>query len=167
MTMTCASANPHPQNKNTEESLERSQFMTEDIRYSMKLNDLETGMIVETANGTLLLVVKFPRHFMGSTVDRAISNECWVDLGHYNQDFSRLECIKEYDPVNRDIVAVYKPKDYIHYKKTLSDLLNKENLVKIFDVEYRKPMTLEEIEKELGCKVSIQSNQSDIQFRKR
>lgn len=131
--------------------------MTEDIRCSMKLNDLETGMVVETANGTLLLVVKFPKHFMGNTIDRAISNECWVDLGHYNQDFSRIESIKECDPVNRDIVAVYKPKDYIYYKKTLSDLLNKENLVKIFDVKYRKPMTLEEIEKELGYKVCIQS----------
>lgn len=133
--------------------------MTEDIRCAMKLNDLETGMVVETANGTLLLVVKFPGYFADNTVDRAISNDCWVDLGHYNQDFSRCDWVKKYDPVNRDIVAVYATKEYSYYKKTLSELLNKEHLVKIFDVEYRKPMTLEDIEKELGYKVRIQSNQ--------
>lgn len=131
--------------------------MKEDIKYAMKLKDLETGMVVETANGTLLLVVKFPGNFADFTIDRAISNECWVDLGHYNQDFSRYNWIKKYDPVNRDIVAVYSVGEYGYYKKTLSELLNKENLVKIFDVEYRKPMSLEEIEKELGYKVSIQN----------
>ena len=131
--------------------------MKEDIKYAMKLKDLETGMVVETANGTLLLVVKFPGHFADFTIDRAISNECWVDLGHYNQDFSRYDWIKKYDPVNRDIVAVYSVGEYGYYNKTLSELLHKENLVRIFDVEYRKPMSLEEIEKELGYKVSIQN----------
>lgn len=132
--------------------------MTEDIRYSMELIDLETGMIVETANGTLLLVVFFTGYFPESTIGRAISNDCWVNLGHYNQDFSRREWIKKYDPVNRDIIAVYKEKEYSYYNKTLSELLNKEHLIKIFDVNYRKPMTLEEIEKELGYKVKIQNN---------
>lgn len=133
--------------------------MVEDIRCEMKLKDLETGMVVETANGTLLLVVKFPGHFAECTIDRAISNDCWVNLGHYNQDFSRYECLKKYDPVNRDIIAVYMTKEHNYYKNTLSELLNKEHLVKIFDVEYRKPMTLEEIEKELGYKIIIKSNQ--------
>ena len=132
--------------------------MIEDIRYDMKLNDLETGMVVETANGTLLLVVMFPGYVIGNIVKRAISNDCWIDLGHYKQDFSRSEYAKKYDSVDRDIIAVYKVKEYIYYQKTLSDLLNKENLVKIFDVHYRKPMTLDEIEKELGYKVCIQSD---------
>ena len=133
--------------------------MVEDIRCEMKLKDLETGMVVETANGTLLLVVKFPGYFAECTIDRAISNDCWVDLGHYNQDFSRCEWVKKYDPVNRNIIAVYMTKEYSYYKKTLNELLNKEHLVKIFDVEYRKPMTLEEIEKELGYKIVIKNNQ--------
>ena len=133
--------------------------MAEDIKkYKMQLKDLETGMVVETANGTLLLVVKFPR-FAEYTIDRAISNDCWVNLGHYNQDFSRYEWLKKYDQVNRDIIAVYMIKEHNYYKNTLSELLNKEHLVKIFDVEYRKPMTLEEIEKELGYKIIIKSNQ--------
>ena len=132
--------------------------MVEDIKYEMKLKDLKTGMVVETANGTLLLVVKFPGCFAGYTIDRAISNDCWVNLGHYNQDFSRYECVKEYDPVNRDIIAVYMIKEHNYYKNTLSELWNKEHLVKIFDVEYRRPMTLEEIEKELGYKIIIKNN---------
>ena len=133
--------------------------MVEDIRCEMKLKDLETGMVVETANGTLLLVIKFPGYFAERTIDRAISNDCWVDLGHYNQDFSRCEWVKKYDPVNRNIIAVYMTKEYSYYKKTLNELLNKEHLVKIFDVEYRKPMTLEEIENELGYKIVIKNNQ--------
>lgn len=132
-------------------------MMKEDIGYKMKLKDLETGMVVETANGTLLLVVKFPGNFSNCTFNRAISNECWVDLEHYNQDFSRCDWIKKYDPVNRDIVAIYSEREYGYYKKNLSELLNKDNLVKIFDCNYRKPMSLEEIEKELGYKVSIQN----------
>lgn len=134
--------------------------MIEDIRCSMKLNDLRTGMIVETVNGTLLLVVIFPGtgYFADHTIGRGISNDCWVNLGHYNQDFTRRKWIKKYDPVNRDIIAVYMTKEYDLYKKSLSELLNKEELVKIFDAEYRKPMTLEEIERELGYKVCIQSD---------
>ena len=116
--------------------------MVEDIRCEMKLKDLETGMVVETANGTLLLVVKFPGYFAECTIDRAISNDCWVDLGHYNQDFSRYEWVKKYDPVNRDIIAVYMTKEHSYYKKTLSELLDKEV---IFVTETRGKILEDEI----------------------
>ena len=122
-------------------------------------NDLKPGMVVETANGTLLLVVSL--HYDGYDDLRAISDTCWVDLGHYNRDLARYDFLKQKDPVDRDIIRVYEFKGQHSCGHELKKLLDKDNLKLLFDNTIKKEMTLEEIEKELGYKISVVNRKTD------
>lgn len=104
----------------------------------MELKDLKNGNVVETKNGTLLLVVKFGFKDSSLTTDIAMSEECWINLGHYNKDLTRMASFKEIGDKGledkREIVAVYEPKRYGVYC-TLKEILDKNNLKKIWEYQ--------------------------------
>lgn len=99
-------------------------------------SDLKNGMIVETQKGTLLLV-------MNNTL---INNDNWVSLGHYYENLTRYEWMKDN---YRDIVKIYTTNE----KQCLGDMFKNKKL--IWERFNRKKITLEEIEEQLGYKVEI------------
>lgn len=118
----------------------------------MNKKDLKEGMVVETYNGTLLLVINY---YYDNTYSEMIfaNNNSWIKVGHYNNDLTRMDFIKKYDEnYNKSIKRVYRVKIN---KYNFENVFNKDNLVLLWERPEKKEMTIEEIEKELGYKIKI------------
>lgn len=99
-------------------------------------SDLETGMIVETETGALLLVLN----------GILVNDNSWLDLSHYNDDLTRYTWMCD---SYRDIVKVYET----NRSQTLDDMRKNKKL--IWDRNAYTEMTIEEVQKELGYKIKI------------
>ena len=108
----------------------------------MKLDDLKTGMIVETRNGSSHIVM---RDFIddgdvlaGLSFSDKISNT-WTSLSNYNEDMTNSRF------PHLDIMNVYASS--VYSADTQTRLLWERK-------EY-KEVTMKEIEEKFGCKVKI------------
>ena len=108
----------------------------------MKLDELKTGMIVETRNGSSHIVM---RDFIddgdvlsGLSFSDKISNT-WTSLSNYNQDMTNSRF------PHLDIMSVYASS--VYSADTPTRLLWERK-------EY-KEVTMKEIEEKFGCKVKI------------
>lgn len=103
--------------------------------YLEKVYYIEDGYVVETVNGNLYLKIG----------DRLIRESKFVSIDNYNE---KLENTLEEE---FNIIRIYKPINV----SSLEKILNQNYLELVEVIDNRKPMTLEEIEKELGFKVKI------------
>lgn len=114
----------------------------------MTLNDLKTGMIVETRNGNSYIVMRnfidYGDILAGLSCNNVISNT-WTSLLSYNQD------MKHSGVPYLDIVSVYA--SYPYSADTPTRLLWERN-------EYQE-VTMKEIEEKFGCKVKIVGNEEE------
>lgn len=111
------------------------QLLYTNKNYLEKVHYIEDGYVVETAEGDLYLKIG----------DRLIREGMYLRFENYNE---KLECpsIEEFN-----IIRIYKPTNV----SSLEKILNRNYLELVEVIDNRKPMTLEEIEKELGFKVKI------------
>lgn len=78
----------------------------------LELMDLQPGMVVETYDGTLLLVVDY--YIEQSYAKRCfVNHNSWIASSHYNHDLTRVNSVTRYDgEYNKNIQRVYKVKQY-------------------------------------------------------
>lgn len=108
--------------------------------------NLRAGMLVEIKSGALLLVVI--TDWEGSSF--LLDEDNWLSLDSYNND---LTIRRRYDSDTKDIVKVYSAD-----RGTLNDMKVSKKL--IWDRDYKRELTLDEIEEKLGYKVTIVSHAS-------
>ena len=103
-------------------------------------SDLEVGMFVKLRDGKVFLVLESYEELYLTSTSGYYSN-----LKNFNEDLTS----KNYR--GSDIVSIYLPKkaDYLSYH------LIGDNLELIWEREEVKELTMEDIEKIVGCKVKI------------
>lgn len=119
----------------------------------MTLNDLKTGMIVTWRNGEKATVLRdTPKFGILLNTDRNFLVRCsgdgWTTLSNYNDDFTN-KFVDIYDIVKVEVPR--HPYDCFNYNRYTFDsevVWEKESAVK---------MTVAEIEKKLGYKIEIVS----------
>lgn len=120
----------------------------------MTLNDLKTGMVVRTRNNGWYLVMRNTSE-LGDCMLNLITKQTYMMLCQYNDDML-CKSVKEYD-----IMVVYDLDDASDlFSVTSASPSNLEITVctsssVVYDREERKHMTIEEIEAELGYKITI------------
>ena len=123
----------------------------------MKKSDLRTGMVVESRDGSVGVVllntatVSGIKWFLDCDRDRI---DFWQELNEYDNNLM-LICSDGDD--EEDIMKIYQPSDFNDY--TTMKVYCDENL--IFDREIKnisgeyKDVTMKDIEEKFGCKVKI------------
>ena len=103
-------------------------------------SDLEVGMFVKLRDGRIYLVLKlYDELYLTKT------NGYCIDLKCYNEDLTTKNCR------SIDIMGIYLPKE----TDCLSYYFLCDNLELIWEREEVKELTMEDIEKIVGCKVKI------------
>lgn len=120
----------------------------------MTLNDLKTGMIVTWRNGKKATVLRdtvgFTNMFQGMNFLVTCSGDGWVRLANYNNDFTN-RTLNTYDIVKVEVP--YHPCDCFDYER------DNFNSKVIWEEETAVKMTVAEIEKKLGYKIEIVSEE--------
>ena len=108
----------------------------------MTLDELKTGMIVETRNGNSYIVMRdfidYGDVLAGLSCNNIISNT-WISLSAYNKDMTHTTI------PNIDIMSVYASS--VYSVDTPTKL--------IWEHKEYKEVTMKEIEEKFGCKVKI------------
>lgn len=116
--------------------LEWSDYMKKN---KFTLNDIKDGMVIELRNSRRYVKIN----------SRLINKNGWNNFYDYSVDTLSID---EHD-ISFDIMAVYEVD--IKNVSCLDDILNKENLIPIWERKEPKKMTLKEVCDELGYDVEI------------
>lgn len=107
-------------------------------------SDLQTGMVVETKDGTKYIVMR-NSCISAPDSDFIVNENGWNPLRYYNDDLLEYHTYSDLD-----IIKVYKP-NYPNVIRTFEE----DALELIWEREEYKEMTVAEIEEKLGYKIKI------------
>lgn len=116
-------------------------------------DDLKTGMIAQTRNGTYWLVLRdtgcASEHHDGIVCIGDPHRDCFLRLSQFDETLGFIG-VDDYD-----IVKVVAPRYCPYVNDPAEDMENGEVLFDRSKIEERKKLTVEEIERLLGYKVAI------------